>query len=193
MASQPSPQLTAAEYLAIERDVEDRHEFYRGDMFAMGGASRTHNRITINLVASIHGQLRDRDCEVFANDMRVKVDPTGLYTYPDAVITCNKPQFEDEHVDTLLNPQVLIEVLWETTEKYDRGKKFEHYRQIESLREYILVSQDHPQIERFDRREDGRWELDEARGLDAVLELPAVDCQLHLSDVYAKVDFPKVN
>jgi len=191
MSTQPVPQLTSQEYLAIERDLEQKHEFYRGEMFAMSGATVAHNIITVNLTASLHTQLKGRDCQVFANDMRVQIQPTGLYTYPDAIGTCEQPQFEDDQFDTLLNPQVIFEVLSDSTEKYDRGKKFEHYRQIESLREYILVAQDHPQIERFARQQDRHWLLDEASGLDAMLHLPTIDCTLKLADIYAKVQFPQ--
>ena len=190
MSTQPKPQLTSEEYLAIERDTERKHEFYRGEMFAMVGASREHNLVAGNIFASLHSQLKDRDCQVFTGDMRVKVSATGLYTYPDVIATCKSPKFEDDHVDTLLNPQVIFEVLSESTEKYDRGKKWEHYRQIESLREYVLVSQDHPQIDHFVRQDDGHWLLDEASGLEASLELPTIDCRLQMADVYAKVQFP---
>lgn len=190
MSSQPKKLLSPKEYLAIERDVETKHEYYRGEMFLMSGATRAHNQITFNLAGTLSFQLKDRDCTAYVSDMRVKVSPSGLYTYPDGVVTCEAPEFEDEQLDTLLNPQVVIEVLSDTTEKYDRGKKFEHYRQIESLREYVLVSQDHPHIERFMPGADGRWALDEASGLEATLVLPTVDCQLHLADVYAKVQFP---
>jgi len=122
-------------------------------------------------------------------DMRVKVDPSGLYTYPDIVVVCDKPEFEDKYVDTLLNPQVIIEVLSETTESYDRGKKFEHYRRLESLTDYLLVSQDEAHIEHFTKNADGHWVLCEATGLDTAIELPTIDCRLALKDVYAKVEF----
>ena len=189
MSAQPKRLLTPEEYLAIERGVEAKHEFYRGEMFAMGGASREHNLITGNAGASLHAQLANRPCEAYQNDMRVKVTANGLYTYPDVVVTCEKPRFEDEHFDTLLNPQAIIEVLSETTEKYDRGKKFEHYRQIESLREYALVAQDRAHVELFTRGEDGVWSLSEATGIDATIALPTVGCQLALADVYAKVSW----
>ncbi len=190
MSSQPKTELTTEEYLAIEREAEIKHEYYRGEMFAMGGASHRHNLVSGNVFADIHSELKERDCQVFTNDMRVKVCPTGLYTYPDVIVTCEQPQFEDNHFDTLLNPQVIIEVLSDSTEQYDRGKKFEYYRQLASLKEYVLVSQDHAHIERFSHQ-DGKWVLSEATGLDAALELPSVDCQLKLADVYAKVEFEK--
>ena len=121
--------------------------------------------------------------------MRVKVAATGLYTYPDVVITCEKPRFEDDKFDTLLNPQSIVEVLSDSTEKYDRGKKFELYRQIESLREYVLVSQDRAHVEVFARDGDGPWKLSEATGLDAAIDLPAIGGRLALVDVYAKVSW----
>jgi Uma2 family endonuclease len=189
MSSVPKRLYTEAEYLAIERDVETKHEFYRGEMFAMAGASRQHNRITVNVSAVLHEQLKTRDCEHFASDMRVKVESTILYTYPDVVITCHEPRFLDKEVDTLLNPQVIIEVLSDSTEKYDRGKKFEHYRTIPSLREYILIAQDRPHIDRFALNDLGQWVLNDTTGLDAVIELTAVSCRLPLAEVYAKVEF----
>jgi len=189
MSAQPKRLLTPEEYLAIERDVEAKHEFYRGEMFAMGGASREHNLITGNVGAALHAQLANRSCEAYQNDLRVKVAANGLYTYPDVVVTCEKPRFEDDKFDTLLNPQSIIEVLSDTTEKYDRGKKFELYRQIESLREYVLISQDRAHIELFTRGDDGHWRLSEATGLDAAIELAAIGCRLALADVYAKVSW----
>jgi Uma2 family endonuclease len=190
MSAHPKRLLSPEEYLAIERDVPEKHEYYRGEMFALGGASREHNLITGNVAASIHAQLSGRACESYQNEMRVKVSPTGLYAYPDVVVTCEKPKFEDKVLDTLLNPQAIVEVLSDTTEKYDRGKKFEHYRQIASLYEYLLVTQDRPHVELFTRGTDGVWRLTEATGLEANIELPTVGCRLSLGDVYAKVTFP---
>ncbi|RIK76677.1 MAG: hypothetical protein DCC67_13620 [Planctomycetota bacterium] len=190
MSAQPKRLLTPEEYLAIERDVPMKHEYYRGEMFAMGGASREHNLIGGNIFAAIHSQIANRRCEAYQNDLRVKVTPAGLYTYPDVVVTCQAPQFEDKVLDTLLNPQVIIEVLSDSTEKYDRTKKFEMYRQLDSLREYVLVSHDRPHIDRFVRGDDGVWGLTDADGLEATLELPTIGCRLRLADIYAKVEFP---
>lgn len=189
MPTAPRRRYTEAEYLAIERDLESKHEYHRGEMFAMSGASRQHNRITFNLAGLLHNQIKDRPCEAYVNDMRVKVESTDLYTYPDVVIPCSEPRFLDREVDTLLNPQVIIEVLSESTEKLDRGKKFEHYRTIPSLREYVLISQDHAHIERFALNERDQWELNDATGLEAAIELTAVGCRLPLGEVYAKVEF----
>ena len=191
MSAQPIPRYTPEEYLSLERTSETKHEFYRGEMFAMAGASRTHVLLCSNLTYCIVGQLRGTDCEVYTNDMRVQVDPTGLYTYPDLVVTCAKPRFADDQSDTLLNPQVLIEVLSPATEGYDRGKKFEHYRQLASLQEYLLVAQDEPHVDRFLRRDDGRWLLDDSQGLEAVLTLESIEATLPLAEVYRRVDFEK--
>ena len=182
--------LTPQQYLALERASEERSEYLDGEMVAMTGVSRNHALIAVNLGRELSSQLLDRPCEVYASDLRVQVSPTGLYTYPDVVVVCGEPRFEDEQLDTLLNPTVLIEVLSPTTESYDRGKKFEHYRTLDSLAEYLLVSQDHPRIERYLRQNDGLWLFGDAAGLDAVLTLPSIGCDLRLAGVYAKVRFP---
>jgi len=195
MSTLPVPHLSPQEYLAIERDSatfekgQGRHEYFAGQMFAMSGASRKHNLISGNIFAKLHAHLAGHPCEAYVNDMRVKVDSSGLYTYPDVIIVCDKPQFEDDEVDTLLNPQIIIEVLSKSTESYDRGKKFEHYRRLPSLDEYLLVSQDEPHIEHFVKQSDAHWLLSEATGLDASIEIPGVDYRLLLADVYAKVPF----
>lgn len=181
--------MTEAEYLAFERASDIRHEYLDGHVYAMTGASRAHNLISTYTAASLINQLRGRPCEVYASDMRVRVSATGLYTYPDVTVVCGNPQFADSALDTLLNPVLVIEVLSPSTESYDRGKKFQHYRQLESLREYVLISQDSPRIERFLRQDDGTWLLTDAAGLDASLELASVACTLALAEVYEKVTF----
>lgn len=189
MASVPTQHLTPAEYLAKERKAEFKSEYLRGEMFAMSGGTRWHGRIAINLARYCDQLLEDQPCEVFGSDVRVKVSPTGLYTYPDLSITCDEPKFEDEVQDTLLNPRVIFEVLSKSTEAYDRGKKFGHYRQIDALKEYVLVSQTEPLVERYAREPDGSWRLTVYKGLDAVLELDSVPCRLSLADIYRRVDF----
>ncbi|MEM6328801.1 MAG: Uma2 family endonuclease [Planctomycetota bacterium] len=187
MSAQPQPRLTPAEYLAIERSAIDaRHEFYRGEMFLMSGASREHNLIAFNLSGLVGNALVDSGCEAYPADMRVKVDATGLYTYTDLVVTCEEPAFEDEHVDTLVNPQAIVEVLSPSTEAYDRGKKFEHFRGIPTLREYLLVAQDRPHIERYSLGDDGVWRLADASGLGAATAIETIGLTLPLADVYAK-------
>ena len=142
MSAIPKPSLTPQEYLARERRATEKSEYYRGEIFAMAGASFEHSLIKDNLARESGNQLKDKPCRVITSDLRIKVNATGLYTYPDAVIVCDEPKFEDAQVDTLLNPRVIVEVLSDSTEKYDRGGKFAHYRQIPSLQEYVLVAQD---------------------------------------------------
>ncbi len=178
------------EYLAIERQSEVRHEYYRGELFAMSGASREHNLIAGNVSGEIRNQILDRPCESYASDMRVWIKATGLYTYPDVVVVCGEPRFQDREVDTLLNPTVIIEVLSSSTEKYDRGAKFRHYRSVPSLREYVLVAQDEMLVERFTRRGDD-WLLSVMTGPDQALSLESIECEIPLSRVYAKVVFPE--
>ncbi len=187
MSTQPKPHLTPAEYLKLERSAEQKHEYHDGELFAMGGASRAHALIVTNLVATLVGQVRGHRCSVYSNDLRVKVSRTGLYTYPDVVIACGEQRFDDEHEDTLLNPVVIIEVLSPSTESYDRGKKFAHYRTLASLQEYVLVAQDEPRIEQYVRQPDGNWLLHESGNLADEVVLPSVGCTLTLADVYAEV------
>ncbi len=187
--SSPQPSLlTPTEYLELERKSEIRSEYIAGRMFAMSGASRRHGLIAGNLHGHIWTQLRGKDCETFASDMRVKVSPTGMYTYPDIVAVCGEARFEDQHTDTLLNPTVIVEVLSESTEAYDRGEKFAHYRRLETLREYVLVAQDKIRIEHF-RREGEEWILSEVSGSDATLHLGSIDCHIEVAAVYEKVNF----
>jgi Uma2 family endonuclease len=192
MSSQPQPRFTPAEYLALERKALYKSEYLDGEIFAMSGASREHNLIALNVGAELRAALRQRPCEVYVGDMRVKVSPTGLYTYPDVVVACEEPQFEDAEVDTLLNPTVLVEVLSPSTEDYDQGKKFEHYRTLISLQEYLLVAQETPHLVHYVRQPDHTWVLSETRRLDDTLYLPSISCHLSLAEVYAKVSFAEV-
>lgn len=190
MSALPKPYMTPKEYLAAERRSEVRHEYYRGEMFAMAGASREHNLVTHNLGGELRSALKGRPCEVYQSDMRVVVDATGLYTYPDLVIVCGERRFlDDVEVDTLLNPTVLVEVLSPSTENYDRAQKFAHYRRIESLREYVVIAQRAPEVERHTLR-DGVWTLLDVRGLESSLVLESIGCTLPLSEIYARIEFP---
>lgn len=179
--------LTPAEYLAQERRATVKSEYCQGEMFAMAGASREHNLIVGNLVREMGNRLRDRGCEVYPSDMRVKVTATGLYTYPDVTIVCGTPQFEDDAADTLLNPTVLFEVLSESTEAYDRGTKSSHYRRLASLREYVLVAQDQPHVEGYARQADGGWLLREASQVDETVALGSIAVQLPMSEIYRQI------
>ena len=180
--------LTPEEYLARERKALTKSEYRDGRIYAMPGASREHNVITGNTLVEIHVQLRNRVCEVYPSDMRVKVSSTGRYTYPDVVVVCDEPQFEDSHFDTLLNPTVLIEVLSPSTAAYDRGDKFAAYQKLDSLREYVLISQDSVCVEHYLRQAQD-WNLTEFRSLDDVFSLVSIGCELSLQAIYAKVQF----
>lgn len=194
MSTVPKTRLTEAEYLARERRAEYKSEFFQGEMFAMAGGSREHNRIARNIVSESHQALKGGTCEAFGSDMRVKVSRTGLYPYPDVVIVCGPPQFEDDQLDTLLNPtvlmEVLLEVLSEATERYDRGAKAAQYRRIDSLQEHVLVLQTEPRVERFIRQPDNSWLLREVTDLEGTLELESVGIAIPLREVYRGVEFP---
>ena len=189
MSSLPIRQLTPEQYLVIERQASFKSEFYRGETFAMAGASLVHNMIQSNLIRHLGNHLDGTPCRVVGSDLRLCISATGLYTYPDAVIFCEPSQFLDIHSDTLLSPTVLIEVLSDSTEKYDRGVKSSQYREIESLQEYVLVSQSHPQVEVFQRLPDGNWLLKDSRGRHASLVLASLGIAISLSEVYAGVEF----
>lgn len=180
--------MTPGEYLALERSSEVRSEYIAGRMFAMSGASLRHGLIAGNLFRELSSQMRGRACQAHINDLRVKVSPTEMYIYPDIVAFCGAAELEDEHVDTLLNPAIIVEVLSESTEAYDRGEKFAHYRRLDTLREYVLVSQDKIRIEHF-RREGEEWVLSEVSGPDETLHLESIDCHVAVATIYEKVDF----
>ena len=188
MSSQRANFLTPAEYLEIERRAERKSEYYQGEMFAMAGATRKHSLIVTNLVFELVGQLRAKPCEVHSADMRLRVASTGLYTYPDVVVVCGEPQFADDQRDTLLNPALVIEVLSESTENYDRGRKFELYRTLPSLLEYLTIAQDRSHIEHHTRQEK-YWTLVEYGDLSQTIQLTSIGAALPLSSVYDKVDF----
>ena len=188
MSLQAQKRYTPEEYLALERQAQCKSEYYAGDICAMAGASRWHNLIVTNVLREISLQLKGRPCTTYPSDMRVKISPTGLYTYPDVTVVCGAAQFEDTQQDTLLNPTLIVEVLSESTEAYDRGGKFAHYRKLTSLMEYVLIAQTKPHVEHYVRQPDNRWLLAEADSLHQTLHLPSIDCHLVLAEVYDKVD-----
>ncbi len=190
MPSQPKPYLTPEQYLTLERTAAYKSEYFRGEVFAMAGASPTHVLVVSNMVAALHRQLRRRPCTVYSTDLRVKVEASGLYTYPDIVVVCGDLQFDDDHQDTLLNPTLIVEVLSESTKDYDRGGKFAQYRKITSFAEYVLVAQDEYHVEHFVKQPQGGWLLSETNRLEDTLTLSSIECILPLSDVYEKVQFP---
>ena len=180
--------LTPEEYLVRERKALTKSEYRDGRIYAMLGASREHNLITGNTLVELHVQLRNRVCEVYPSDMRVKVSASGLYTYPDVIVVCDEPRFDDTHFDTLLNPTVLIEVLSPSTAAYDRGEKFMSYQKLDSLCEYVLISQNSVCVEHYLRQVQD-WDLTEFRSLDDVFSLVSIGCELSLQTIYAKVQF----
>lgn len=189
MSAQPKQYVTSEEYLEFERSTNEKHEYFAGAIYAMAGGSARHNRIAGSAYAALYAQLRQRNCNVYPSDMRVKSVQTGLYTYPDITIICGNEQYEDIKEDTLLNPTIIIEVLSPSTEKYDRGKKFQHYRSLLSLREYILIAQDEYHIEQFIRQSDNSWVFSEAVGREEQIIVSTIQCVLRLEEVYEKVEF----
>ena len=178
--------ITPQEYLALERKAHCKSEYLDGHIIAMAGASSEHNLIVGDIFYGLYPELRRRGCLVYTNDMRVRPNPRDSYFYPDVVVVCGEPQFEDEDFDTLLNPIVIVEVLSPSTEAYDRGEKFRRYQQLASLKEYVLVSQDKVWVEHH-RRHGAQWILSHYRSFEEVLPLPSIGCEVPLRDIYARV------
>src|SRR5215213_8857475 len=181
--------FTAEQYLDLERHSEIRHEFLDGTVYAMSGASRAHSAICFNLAVIIGSQLRGTPCQGFSPDMKVRAGDASLFAYPDLAVVCGEPILHDDHGDVLLNPVVVFEVLSRSTQAYDRGEKFERYKSIETLRDYVLVSQDRALLEHFSRQPDGTWSRSELTGTDAALTLESINCRVALADVYDRIDF----
>lgn len=183
------PQLTPEQYLQNERVAEVRSEYVNGQVYAMAGASRSHNQLVFNLAGLLHAQLKGRDCEAFVSDMKLRSASTHSYFCPDLMATCDKPTFEDDDNAVLLNPTLIIEVLSDSTEAYDRGAKFSHYRHVDALQEYVLVAQDRYSVERYVRQNDGQWLLSEVTTPDGAIEFTSIQCTITLSELYDKVVF----
>jgi len=189
MSAVPKRRMTEDEYLAFEEASETKHEFYNGELFDMAGASVPHNDISSNLMTEIGSRLKGGPCRISASDQRVKVKRTGLYTYPDLVIVCGPREFDRQNTNTLVNPNVVIEILSDSTEGYDRGTKFEHYQKLPSLREYVLVRQDRMRIERLVRQPDETWITTTFEDPDGSFSLATVAVTIPLADVYRDVEF----
>ena len=186
---QEKNKMTPAEYLEMERSSMDiKHEFYNGEIFAMVGAKFNHNQINVNIIRELGMKLKDckSPCNPLSNDMRVKIE--DKYVYPDIVIYCGEPEFEDDESDTLINPVVIIEILSESTETYDRGKKFKAYQRISTLKEYILVSQYEYSVEQYIRTKD-IWQYKLYDKEEQTVKIESVNCDLHLSEIYLNVEF----
>jgi Uma2 family endonuclease len=188
MATQAKSFYTPEQYLAMERDAPTRNEYIAGEIFATSGASLAHNRISANVSRTLGNALEGRDCDVVGSDMRVHVPATTLYTYPDVVVVCGEPEFADgEYLDTLTNPVAVVEVLSPSTEAYDRGEKFAHYRRLPSLVDYVLVSQNALRVEHFARQPDGSWSLHVAEDAPgASVTLASVGASLTVAEVYRR-------
>lgn len=184
-------QLTPEEYLAWERKAPFKNEYLSGQILAMSGASRAYNLITGNIFNGLYNQLVNRDCEVYTGEMRVKARPITSYFYPDVAVVCDEPRFEDDVFDTLLNPTIVVEVLSRSTAAYDQGEKFEAYKQITSLQEYILVTQERVTVERHFRL-GTQWKALEFQELADVLPLNSIRCELSLEHIYRRIKFTDI-
>lgn len=189
MATVPANYISPEEYLERERKAETRSEYVRGEIFAMAGASIRHGRIISNLMRELGNRLIDSPCEVFSTDLRLAVDPAGMYTYPDVMVVCGDPVTLDMHRDTIVNPVVIVEILSDSTKNYDRGQKFQYYRMLPSLKEYVTVAQDEIHLERHIRGSAGEWILTEFEKLDDVVEFQSISVSLVLSEIYKRIDF----
>lgn len=188
--SQEKNRMAPDEYLEFERSSEIRHEYCEGEIFAMTGGSLNHNQISANIVRELGNQLKNSPCRPFASDMRVKVNEIEKYIYPDVVVVCGDIELEKVMgVETLLNPVVIMEILSISTEAYDRGKKFTHYRLIPTLQEYLLVSQNDCQVEKYTRGDDGGWKYFSYEDMEQSFKIESIEVELPLSEIYYRVKF----
>ncbi len=178
-----------AEYLERERISSTKSEYYAGEIFAMAGGSRHHNRITLNISTGLDNRLGEGPCRPFNSDQRIRISKLDLATYPDVSVVCGTVEGDKVDIDAITNPRVLVEVLSPSTESYDRGRKFNFYRHIESLLEYVLISQEEPVVERFKRQPDGDWLLTVYKGLDSILSLDSIKTNMPLKDIYRQIDW----
>ncbi len=190
---QTHPVFSDKDYLDFERFAQERHEFLDGSVYAIAGESPNHSTICFNLNGLIHNQLRGKKCRGFSPNMKIATNDAGLFSYPDLAIVCGKPALLDEKGDVLTNPTVIFEVLSPSTEKYDRGEKFLRYTNyIETLKDYVLISQDRPFIEHYSKQENAGWDKTEIEGLDAVLKLDSVECEIALVELYDMAEFSAI-
>jgi Uma2 family endonuclease len=180
--------FTVEEYLVLEEDSETKHEYYKGEIFAMAGASIRHNEISGNIFATLHGRLRGTGCRPYNADQRIRVHTADLYTYSDTLIVCGPLERDEKQSETIANPRVVFEVPSKSTERNDRGRKFEFYQQLESLQEYVLVSQSEPTVTHF-VRDGSSWRYVLIQGLDQSVALESVPCTMTLSEIYENVTF----
>jgi Uma2 family endonuclease len=189
MSAQPRPRITPEEYLELDRAAEYRSEYYNGEMFAMAGGTNNHALLIGATYAAIRPVARARGCRVYVSEMRLRVQSGRLHAYPDVMVICGNPVFIDTRDDTVTNPVLIVEVLSKSTEALDRGLKSTQYRTIETLREYVIVSQWEPRVEVFRRRSAQEWLMTEYAGLDAVCALESLECQIPLAAIFEDVEF----
>jgi Uma2 family endonuclease len=187
----PKRRLATREYLEHEREGQTRSEYSRGELISMASEGHAHTQIKDNLAAGAKVQLKGGPCRVITRNMRVRVAETDFYAYPDVIFISGEATFEDSHCDTLLNPRAIVEVLSGSTEQFDRGKKFAHYREIPSLQEYVLISQDRPLIERYVRQPDETWVLRIFNDMSQAFEFASITATIPLSEIYRDVMFEK--
>jgi Uma2 family endonuclease len=190
MAANPERRYTLEEYLELDRTSEERLEFWDGEIFCMSGGSEEHDEIETNMIVFLKSQLRERGCRIFSANMRIKVPSAPPYRYGDLSALCGKAEFEEiGGVDALINPQLIVEVLSPSTEAYDRGDKFSHYKSIPTLREYLLVAQHRPHVTHLFKDDEGKWIHAEANDPAETVTLRSLGCELPLSEVYRGVSF----
>jgi len=184
-------EYTPDEYLAFERTSDTKHEYLDGQIYAMAGASPTHNQICFNISGEIHPQIKDTSCIGYTSDQKIRTDPMDLFSYPDLTVVCGDPIFHDEQKDVILNPTVIIEVLSPRTETYDRSTKLDRYQNIRTLTDYILISQNRPCVEHYARQKGKRqWLFTIETSLEAEIKITSIKCKLKLADIYNRVKFP---
>jgi len=189
MTAQPQKKYSPQEYLELERAAEYKSEYYQGEIFAMAGAGRNHNGINENLSVRIGHYLLNKKCRTYSRDLRIHIPANGLYTYPDLVVVCGKQKYLDEQADTLLNPKVIIEISSKSTIGYDRGEKFQLYRSIPSLQEYVLIDSQRIAAEVNRRNPLGFWALmSEAYDLESSIELASIGLTISLRDIYNQIE-----
>ena len=191
MSAIAKTRMSVEDYLTNENAAPFKSEFYDGEVFAMAGASHTHNFVKHNLERAIGNRLESGPCRAASSDQRVRIERTGLFTYPDIVILCGKPKFSPRDPLAIVNPTAIFEILSPTTEDYDRGTKFKQYRQIPGFREYVLVAQDEAAVERHTLQPDGSWNLTSIEGIAESLELGSVGITIPLAEVYRDIEFPE--
>ena len=176
--------MTYEEYLAAEAVSDTKHEYLRGEVFAMAGGTPTHARLAMAVGAALSNALGDRPCEVYSSDLRVRIEETDLSTYPDITVVCGRFEHSTQDRNAVINPVLIVEVLSDTTEAYDRGQKFAHYRRLPSLREYVLVSQREPRIESYYKNEAGKWVLEEAHSGETLMLRSLEGVRLETDAIY---------